>query len=107
MSGKLNAEEKRILLDLAREAIVGAVRSDPVPEADLSKLPPLLHEKGASFVTLLDASGELRGCIGTVEARSPLAHDVQSNAAASALRDPRFFRSVPKSWKVCRLSFPF
>jgi AmmeMemoRadiSam system protein A len=32
----------------------------------------------------------LRGCIGTVEAHMPLAHDVQRNAVSSALHDPRF-----------------
>jgi AmmeMemoRadiSam system protein A len=90
MSEKLSSEEKRILLDLAHKAIVSAVHGERAPVADLSELPPLLREAGASFVTLLDSRGELRGCIGTVEAHDPLAHDVQFNAAGSALRDPRF-----------------
>jgi hypothetical protein len=32
----------------------------------------------------------LRGCIGTLEARQPLAQDVQEHAIAAALNDPRF-----------------
>jgi AmmeMemoRadiSam system protein A len=90
MSEKLNREEQDTLLDLAREAIECAVRGDRVPTVDLSLLPRRLREKGASFVTLLRPDGELRGCIGTVEAHAPLSHDVQQNAQGSALRDPRF-----------------
>jgi AmmeMemoRadiSam system protein A len=91
MSERLSAEEQRMLLEIAREAITQAVRGARAPSVDLSQLPPRLREKGASFVTLLGPEGELRGCIGTVEAHSPLAHDVQRNAVSSALRDPRFF----------------
>jgi AmmeMemoRadiSam system protein A len=86
----LSREEQKILLTLAREAIVHAVRGDRAAAADLSTLPQRLRELGASFVTLLGPGGELRGCIGTVEAYAPLAHDVQRNAVSSALRDPRF-----------------
>jgi AmmeMemoRadiSam system protein A len=95
MSEKLSAEEQRMLLEMAREAIARAVRGEQAPAADLSRLPPRLREMGASFVTLLGPEGELRGCIGTVEAHSPLAHDVQRNAVSSALRDPRFFPVGP------------
>lgn len=91
MSERLSAEEQRMLLEIAREAVAQAVRGARAPSVDLSQLPPRLREKGASFVTLLGPEGELRGCIGTVEAHSPLALDVQRNAVSSALRDPRFF----------------
>lgn len=90
MSEKLSRQEQMALLDLAREAITHAVRGEKAPAADLSTLPQRLCERGASFVTLLGSQGELRGCIGTVEAHAPLAHDVQRNAVSSALRDPRF-----------------
>jgi AmmeMemoRadiSam system protein A len=91
MSERLSTEEQRMLLEIAREAVAQAVRSARAPSLDLSQFPPRLREKGASFVTLLGPEGELRGCIGTVEAHSPLAQDVQRNAVSSALRDPRFF----------------
>lgn len=48
-----------------------------------------LTEPGASFVTLT-RQGELRGCIGTLEAHRPLGMDVWENAVAAAFRDPRF-----------------
>ncbi len=43
----------------------------------------------ATFVTLTQ-DGELRGCIGTLEAHRPLGEDVSANARAAALPDPRF-----------------
>jgi len=90
MSETLSRQEQHILLNLAREAISYAVQGDQAPAADLSSLTSRLSQKGASFVTLLGPHGELRGCIGTIEAHSPLAHDVQRNALGSAMRDPRF-----------------
>lgn len=48
-----------------------------------------LREPGASFVTL-KIEGELRGCIGSIEARRTLGEDVARNAHAAAYRDPRF-----------------
>lgn len=50
---------------------------------------PELGTLGASFVTLTQ-KGELRGCIGSLEARRPLATDVAENAVAAAFHDPRF-----------------
>jgi AmmeMemoRadiSam system protein A len=35
-------------------------------------------------------SGRLRGCIGTLEARRPLEHDVRLHALAAAFQDARF-----------------
>ena len=48
-----------------------------------------LRAPGASFVTLR-RDGDLRGCIGSVEARRGLGDDVTHNARAAAYRDPRF-----------------
>ena len=48
-----------------------------------------LGEPGATFVTLTQ-NGQLRGCIGSLEAHRPLATDVAENARAAAFRDPRF-----------------
>jgi AmmeMemoRadiSam system protein A len=84
----LTGEEGRYLLDLARATIAGAVGAKPsVPLAD--PLPRLLLP-GAAFVTLHTRNGDLRGCIGSLEARRPLVEDVRENALAAALRDPRF-----------------
>ncbi|MCI0508055.1 MAG: AmmeMemoRadiSam system protein A [Gammaproteobacteria bacterium] len=48
-----------------------------------------LQQPRASFVTL-HINDELRGCIGTLEARQPLIIDVAHNARAAAFHDPRF-----------------
>lgn len=50
---------------------------------------PWLAQPGATFVTLT-YQGELRGCIGSLEAHRPLGIDVRANAVAAAFRDPRF-----------------
>jgi AmmeMemoRadiSam system protein A len=48
-----------------------------------------LAAPGACFVTLR-MEGELRGCIGSLEAHRPLAEDLIQNARSAAHRDPRF-----------------
>jgi AmmeMemoRadiSam system protein A len=73
------------LLVLARGAIARELGIAPAPQA----IPAGLEEMGATFVTLR-SEGDLRGCIGTVEAWRPLADDVRANAVAAAFRDPRF-----------------
>lgn len=50
---------------------------------------PALANPAATFVTLTQ-DGDLRGCIGSLEAHRPLAQDVAENAVAAAFRDPRF-----------------
>lgn len=50
---------------------------------------PWLLAPGACFVTLTQ-QGELRGCIGSLEAHRALLVDVKANAVAAALHDPRF-----------------
>lgn len=73
----------RVLIAIAREAIEHVDDEITTWEADW------LRQPGATFVTLrLD--GDLRGCIGSLEARRPLGEDVAANARAAAYRDPRF-----------------
>jgi len=73
------------LLTLARNAISGRFGLPQLATEDS----PELHQPGATFVTLTQR-GDLRGCIGSLEAWRPLAQDVQANALAAAFRDPRF-----------------
>ena len=84
-------ERGRVLLALAREAIAVALYVPPPaarwPAGELEA--PWLRALGACFVTLT-RQGRLRGCIGSVRARRPLADDVRANARAAALSDPRF-----------------
>jgi AmmeMemoRadiSam system protein A len=89
MSHSLTDEEKQILLRLARQAVETAVHGKSLPPVEKEALTPTLRENGASFVTLT-IHGELRGCIGALEAYQPLAEDVREHAIAAALNDPRF-----------------
>ena len=81
-----NASERgKTLLPIARAAISVALgRTLEVAEDAV-----WLQELGACFVTLTQG-GQLRGCIGTLEARRTLLADVKSNAVAAALQDTRF-----------------
>jgi len=88
MTGWLSAKEKQTLLYIARGAIEEAVMGKSLIVLETIQSQPL-REKGASFVTLT-INGELRGCIGTLEAYQPLAEDVREHAVAAALEDPRF-----------------
>ena len=89
MQEKLTFEEQTILLRLAREAMERGVRGEQIPPLELDSLPACLRAEGASFITLT-VRGQLRGCIGRLEAYQPLAEDVREHAVAAALKDPRF-----------------
>ena len=86
---QLTDEEKQNLLRMAREALEYGVRGRKLPPLDKNSLSKGLQEDGASFVTLT-VRGQLRGCIGALEAYQPLAEDVREHAIAAALEDPRF-----------------
>ena len=89
MEDKLTFEEQQTLLRLARAAMERAVRGEKLAPLDEATLSPHLHEQGSSFITLT-VRGQLRGCIGGLEARQSLAEDVRQHAVAAALEDPRF-----------------
>ena len=61
-----------------------------------------LEAHGATFVTLTQY-GELRGCIGTLEAHRPLREDVEENALAAAFRDPRFAPLAAAEFEITRV----
>jgi len=76
----------RILVSIAREAIHAGIDGQCLRGGWDEEW---LRATAASFVTLRDA-GELRGCIGTLDAHRALGDDVTHNAHAAAYRDPRF-----------------
>jgi len=59
-----------------------------------------LRQSGATFVTLVK-QGQLRGCIGSLQAMRPLVEDVVANAIAAAFRDPRFPNLTSDEWPHC------
>jgi AmmeMemoRadiSam system protein A len=84
-------ERGTVLLAIARDAIA----APEGPRSELQRGPEWLRVPAASFVTLRDA-GELRGCIGSIDARRALGEDVARNAYAAAYRDPRFPPLLPR-----------
>jgi AmmeMemoRadiSam system protein A len=102
MSARLTTEEGAALLALARAAIedrlfgngalAAAQRSVPMTEA--------LGSQRACFVTIKTpgAGGalELRGCIGSTEARLPAVDAVVLSAQEAAFEDPRFEPLTPE-----------
>jgi AmmeMemoRadiSam system protein A len=89
MDEQLTAEERKTLLQEAREAIEHSVKGEQQSPLKMESMPQRLREKGASFITLT-IHGNLRGCIGALEAYQPLVLDVREHAVAAALEDPRF-----------------
>jgi AmmeMemoRadiSam system protein A len=78
--------DRRLLLQIARDAIVAHVRRGAAPA------PPdtgVGARVGGAFVTL-HSCGDLRGCIGHVEATEPLASVIVRCAVAACSADPRF-----------------
>lgn len=88
----LTVEEKTVLLRIARESVLAAV-SGKSYSPGISKYDGLNRKAGA-FVTLHER-GELRGCIGYVEARLPISETVAQTAAKAAISDPRFNAVTP------------
>lgn len=93
-SGNPHAEEpglsdgdKSFLLSLARRVIEAECtgtqpKIDPPPS-------PILREKRGAFVTL-KKNGQLRGCIGYIEAVKPLISTIDEMARSAAFKDWRF-----------------
>lgn len=83
------------LLVRARHAIASAF-----DDADLRDAPwhPALARDGATFVTLRDARGALRGCVGRLQAVDTLERDVRHNAQAAAFHDTRFAPVDAREW---------
>jgi len=85
----LNEQQRDILLKTARASIrTGLSKGHPlaVNPADFEEA---LQAERATFVTL-NEHGELRGCIGHLEAIQPLIKDVADNAFSAAFQDSRF-----------------
>ncbi|HEX9203001.1 MAG TPA: AmmeMemoRadiSam system protein A [Vicinamibacteria bacterium] len=87
-SGELSEEDRRLLLRVAREALVAHFEGrdyQPPPGS------PAVREARAAFVSLhRRADDDLRGCVGVMESEEPLAENVARMAVAAATHDGRF-----------------
>ncbi|MCL4558789.1 MAG: AmmeMemoRadiSam system protein A [Deltaproteobacteria bacterium] len=93
---KLNLQEQKELLALARTTIESYLNDGSIPEFETDN-PNLLGKVGV-FVTL-NKHSMLRGCIGNFSAKGPLYRNVQMMAVAAAVEDPRFRQVSPNELK--------
>ena len=81
----LTDDQRRVLLDLARQSVAAAVMQRGTVALESLELP----DASGVFVTI-KRGGALRGCLGTLQNRDGLAAEVVRCAADSATEDPRF-----------------
>lgn len=77
------------MLDVALASIKHGLEKGTALKVKPKEYPEALREDRGTFVTL-QKGGELRGCIGALEAFQPLIKDVAEHAWAAAFQDPRF-----------------
>lgn len=82
---ELSDKKKQTIVACARRSIRQALQGQWVQ----TPADALSDEKAATFVTL-KLKGELRGCIGSLQASQPLLLDVWQNAYHAAFHDSRF-----------------
>jgi AmmeMemoRadiSam system protein A len=85
----LSPAQRATLLEVARQSIAHGLDAGRCRDLSAADFEPALRAPRASFITLT-LNGDLRGCIGHLEAVQPLVVDVSDNAYAAAFRDPRF-----------------
>ncbi len=89
ISSRYTWGEGQQLIEIAHQSILhGLKHGQPLP-IEANKYPKHLRHKRATFITL-NKQGQLRGCIGSLEARRSLADDINENAYAAAFQDTRF-----------------
>jgi len=95
---KLNPNDKRTLLKIARESIDSKLENKPVSEIDAGELSGNVKANCGAFVTLTK-KGNLRGCIGRFTASEPLYKVVQEMARTAAFSDTRFLPVTKREMK--------
>lgn len=85
----LDPDAQEQLFKVARDAIEYGLEQGVPPRVDPALFSAPLQAIRASFATL-HRNGQLRGCIGHLEATQALVVDVAENAYAAAFADPRF-----------------
>jgi AmmeMemoRadiSam system protein A len=96
----LSEADQQFLLQLARRTLQEKIQAQSGPP--LPKIPATLEKPSGAFVTLRQA-GNLRGCIGRVEAVMPLHQTVRECTLSAALEDPRFDPVRPEEVPYLRI----
>lgn len=101
---ELTAVDKKALLALARKTIEQTLKGKkPADPEDVGVEPtPAMNQVMGGFVTLT-MGGELRGCIGEIFPRRPLAEVVLDHAIDAAFNDPRFPPLTAKELSLVRI----
>jgi hypothetical protein len=86
-------KDKKLLKEIARKSVECSVRREPLPEFKIES--EILKENRGAFVTI-EKHGNLRGCIGYIQAIKPLYITIQEMAESAALKDPRFPPVTPE-----------
>lgn len=81
--------DRELLLALAKGSIRHGLQHGRSVPVDAATYTAPLQQQRASFVTLMK-QGQLRGCVGHLEAAQPVVSDVAANAYSAAFEDPRF-----------------
>ncbi len=106
----ISKEEKKVILQIARNSIASIYNAGVTSKVDVSKYPILSSQKGA-FVTLTK-NKNLRGCIGYIISDIPLHETIKDAATQAAIGDPRFPKLTENEFRkieieVSILSEPF
>lgn len=94
----LSEDAKTELLQIAKCSIEHEFREQEPLQVHLENFAPELRKPGACFVTLR-IHGQLRGCIGSLQAKLSLVADVADNAHGAAFGDPRFTQLTRPEFK--------
>ena len=89
LSPNLSPQAQQTCHQVARESIKHGLQYGEKLIVNASDYTEELQQDYATFVTL-HKNGNLRGCIGTLEAYQPLINDITEHAFAAAFSDPRF-----------------
>jgi len=99
---KLSIDDQKICLQTAKDSIKFGLENNKALSVNSDEYSTDLQQQLACFVTL-HLNGELRGCIGALEAYQPLIDDVSEHAFAAAFRDPRFPALQKKEFELIEI----
>lgn len=89
-------EKEDAYVQLARKTIENYIISGRKPEIS-EDIPAELRERRAGAFVSIKKDGQLRGCIGTIQAvQSNLAQEIIENAVSASVKDPRFSPIEPE-----------
>ena len=99
----INRRQRAELTRIANASIEFGLKNNQLRNPSLSGYGPLFTNPGASFITLSDSKGKLRGCIGSLNSNTALLKNVSDNAFKAAFNDRRFKPLSATEWAQTKL----